>query len=264
MDEKVNENNSLQEAIVSLVASISGINEYATDENKEALFQALYEAMAQSASGIVAIMVHLYRSQKLSRDEAQVCNASVMDMMRNEIQAKNFEGIEKEYSEVMESIFSGLLDQSIIQAYGDVLYFQLLNKRATVPTFAHDTDACADLYCPEDVVVPANARGFKVPLGLACAIPDGWCVQFYNRSGMAMNTPIRLSNAVPIIDSGYLGQWCLLFDNLSNEDYKISAGDRIAQCALKPVYHFSSTVVKDIHSIKQTDRDEGGFGSSGK
>lgn len=264
MNEKVNENNSLQEAIVSLVASISGINEYATDENKEALFQALYEAMAQSASGIIAIMVHLYRSQKLSRDEALVCNASVMDMMRNEIQTKNFEGVEKEYSEVMESVFSGLLDQSIIQAYGDVLYFQLLDKHATVPTFAHDTDACADLYAPDDVIVPANARGFKVPLGLACAIPDGWCVQFYNRSGMAMKTPIRLSNAVPIIDSGYLGVWCLLFDNFSNEDYKISAGDRIAQCALKPVYHFTSTVVEDVHSIKQTDRDEGGFGSSGK
>ncbi|MDO5305474.1 MAG: hypothetical protein Q4E87_07880, partial [bacterium] len=62
MSEKVNENNSLQEAIASLVASISGINDYATDENKEALFQALYEAMAQSASGSVAIMVHLYRS----------------------------------------------------------------------------------------------------------------------------------------------------------------------------------------------------------
>lgn len=264
MSEKVNENNSLQEAIVSLVASISGINDYATDENKEALFQALYEAMAQSASGIVAIMVHLYRSQKLSRDEALVCNASVMDMMRNEIQTKNFEGIEKEYSEVMESIFSGLLDQSIIQAYGDVLYFQLLNKRATVPTFAHDTDACADLYAPDGVVVPANTHGFIIPLGLACAIPDGWCVQFYNRSGMAMNTPIRLSNAVPIIDSGYLGEWRLLFDNLSNEDYKISAGDRIAQCALKPVYHFTASIVEDIHSIKQTDRDEGGFGSSGK
>ena len=65
----------------------------------------------------------------ITYDEALVCNASVMDMMRNEIQAKNFEGIEKEYSEVMESIFSGLLDQSIIQAYGDVLYFQLLNKK---------------------------------------------------------------------------------------------------------------------------------------
>ena len=79
-----------------------------------------------------------------------------------------------------------------------------------------------------------------------------------------MKTPLRMANGIGTVDSSYLGEWCLLFDNLSNEDYKISAGDRIAQCALKPVYHFSSTVVKDIHSIKQTDRDEGGFGSSGK
>ena len=36
----------------------------------------------------------------------------------------------------------------------------------------------------------------------------------------------------------YLGEWCVLFDNLSNEDYTISAGDRVAQVALKPVYYF--------------------------
>ena len=64
MDEKVNENNSLQEAIVSLVASISGINEYATDENKEALFQALYEAMAQSLSWFIYIVAKSYRAMR--------------------------------------------------------------------------------------------------------------------------------------------------------------------------------------------------------
>ena len=145
------------------------------------------------------------------------------------------------------------------------IYFQKIHPNAKLPTYAHQDDACADLYAPEDIVVPANARGFKVDIGLAAAIPEGWEVQIRPRSGMSMKTPLRISNAGPgTIDSGFLNSWGVLFDNLSNEDYKITAGDRIAQIALKPVYYFCGEEVEDVHNIKQTERDMTGFGDSGK
>ena len=79
-----------------------------------------------------------------------------------------------------------------------------------------------------------------------------------------MKTPLRISNCVGTVDAGFLNSWGVLFDNLSNEDYKITAGDRIAQIALKPVYYFCGEEVEDVHNIKRTERDMTGFGDSGK
>ena len=78
-----------------------------------------------------------------------------------------------------------------------------------------------------------------------------------------MRTPLRISNAPGTIDSSYTGEWCILFDNLSNESYVINAGDRVAQAVLKPSHSFLGKIVDDIYSVKTTERNDGGFGSSG-
>jgi dUTP pyrophosphatase len=144
------------------------------------------------------------------------------------------------------------------------IYFQKLHPNAKLPTYAHQEDACADLYAPEDITIHAGARGMQVKLGLAGAIPSGWQVQIHARSGMSAKTPLRISNQVGILDSSFLGEWVVLFDNIGGSDYTISAGDRIAQMSLEPVYYFAAEEVADVHDIKQTDRDSGGLGSSGK
>ena len=73
-------------------------------------------------------------------------------------------------------------------------------------------------------------------------------------------TPLRLSNSVGLIDSGYRGELGVLYDNTSDEPYTVNAGDRIAQLLVMPSYRFQAKVV-DI--LADSDRGEGGFGSSG-
>ena len=139
--------------------------------------------------------------------------------------------------------------------------FNLIHSNARIPTYAHITDVGADIYLPEDITVPPNARGFMVHTGLKMVIPDGWEIQIRPRSGMSAKTPLRVSNCIGTIDPDYRGEVCVLFDNLSDEPYEIKAGERIAQMILEKNYRADFKQVDTVEPT--TDRGEGGFGSSG-
>ena len=207
------------------------------------------------------------KEQGLSYDEAKAKSIEFRNSIKEVVEG--FNPMSEEKRKIMTEIFSIIADlqDEIIIRYAEnndaVLFFQFLKPSAKIPTYAHKGDAGADIYAPETVVVPANARGFKVETGLCCAIPDGWEIQIRPRSGMSMKTPLRISNQIGTIDSSYMGEWCILFDNFSDNSYAINAGDRIAQAVLKPSYSFLGKIVDDIHSVKNTERDDCGFGSSG-
>ena len=207
------------------------------------------------------------KEQGLNYDEVKANSIEFRNSIKEIVE--ELKPTSEEKRKIMTEILSITADiqDEIIMRYAEnndaVLFFQFLNPNAKIPTYAHNGDAGADIYAPETVVVPANARGFKVETGLCCAIPDGWEIQIRPRSGMSMKTPLRISNQIGTIDSSYMGEWCILFDNFSDNSYTINAGDRIAQAVLKPSYSFLGKTVDDIHSIKNTERDNGGFGSSG-
>ena len=136
-----------------------------------------------------------------------------------------------------------------------------LKGDAQVPSYAHDTDAAADLYAAETVVVPAHSLGNKISTGVNIALPEGWVAYIVPRSSIGSKTPLRLSNSIGVIDAGYRGELGILYDNISDSDYTINTGDRIAQLIVMPCYHFKAEVV-DI--LPTSERGEGGFGSSGK
>lgn len=136
-----------------------------------------------------------------------------------------------------------------------------LDDGATVPTYAHDTDACADLYAADDMVLSAHTFSNMVRTGVHIALPEGWMAMIFPRSSIGAKTQNRLSNSVGIIDSEYRGQLGVLYDNLSDSDYFIKTGDRIAQMLVMPSYKFKANVV-DI--LPASSRGEGGFGSTGK
>ena len=132
---------------------------------------------------------------------------------------------------------------------------------AKVPTYAHETDAAADLYAMETTVVEGNTLGNKIRTGVKIQLPEGWLAFILPRSSIGAKTPLRLSNSVGLIDSGYRGELGVLYDNTSDKDYTINAGDRIAQLLVMPSYRFQAKVV-DI--LADSDRGETGFGDSGK
>lgn len=136
-----------------------------------------------------------------------------------------------------------------------------LEEGAQIPTYAHEGDAAADLYAAETVTIPGLSFGNMIRTGVHIALPKRWVAYIVPRSSIGAKTPLRLSNSVGVIDSGYRGPLGVLYDNISDSDYTINAGDRIAQLIVMPSYNFKA---KQVEALDETERGEGGFGSSGK
>lgn len=154
---------------------------------------------------------------------------------------------------------SNAIDEIISRRTIDVK-IQRLTESATIPTYSHISDACADIYADEEVtIMPGETHA--VSTGIALAIPDGFVIHVYPRSGLSMKTGLRLANSTGIIDAGYRDELKVLIWNTGEVPYHIEKGMRIAQMDImeSPVINFEE--VSDVKSIAG-DR-LGGFGSSG-
>ena len=100
-----------------------------------------------------------------------------------------------------------------------------------------------------------------IPTGLALELPSaGYVALVFARSGLATKKGIALSNSVGVIDSDYRGEVGVGIINLSDAEYMIENGERIAQLAVVPVCHMA---VEEAHTLGETERGAGGFGSTG-
>lgn len=128
---------------------------------------------------------------------------------------------------------------------------------ATAGAAAMDLHACMD----EPVTLEPLGRAL-IPTGLAIALPSAeYVALIFARSGLATKHGIALSNSVGVIDSDYRGEVKVGLVNLSGESYTIAPGDRIAQLSVMPVERAGLVFVSEL---PETDRGEGGFGSTGK
>ena len=191
------------------------------------------------------------------RNEVEGIKAAVQELI-----AELKPSFEKET--LLNTVFGVLYEilDDVVARYNnyDIELPMTLEGDVQVPTYAHDTDAAADLYAAETVVVPAHSLGNKIPTGVRIGLPEGWVAYIVPRSSIGSKTPLRLSNSVGVIDAGYRGLLGVLYDNISDSDYTINKGDRIAQLIVMPCYHFKAEVVD---SLDETERGEGGFGASG-
>lgn len=160
--------------------------------------------------------------------------------------------------EVFYTVFNKVIERYL--AYDIELPIKLDNG-AKMPAYAYDYDAAADLSSLNEVVVLPHTYGNMIHTGVYLGLPEGWAAFILPRSSIGAKTPLRLSNSQGVIDSGYRGELCVLFDNISDSPYTINAGDRIAQLLIRPSYRF---IAHQVNTLDETDRGEGGFGSSGK
>ena len=99
-----------------------------------------------------------------------------------------------------------------------------------------------------------------IPTGFIIELPEGYEAQIRPRSGMSIKHGITLVNCVGTIDEDYRGEVCVPVINLSNEEYAINQGDRIAQMVIAPV---TKAVLDVVCEVSLTQRNTGGFGSTG-
>lgn len=135
--------------------------------------------------------------------------------------------------------------------------FQKLHEQAQVPSRAYSGDAGLDLTTVEThTLQPGEGKIFKT--GLATAIEPGYVGLVWDRSSMGKRGIKTLGG---VIDSGYRGEIGVILWNLSNEAQEIKAGDRIAQLLFQAIATPSTVPVE---SLPPSDRNQGGFGSSGR
>ena len=138
-----------------------------------------------------------------------------------------------------------------------------IGKEIPAPFYASDGAAGMDLPACIDkpVIIRARTRE-KIPTGIAIALPSAdYVALVYVRSSIGFKKGVTLSNSVGVIDSDYRGQIFVSLNNLSDEDYTVMPGERIAQLIVTPV------IIPEIEvcdTLPETKRGEGGFGSTGK
>lgn len=260
------ENSELGE-ILAAIKAISEIDENAlTDETMDLVTKQIEQSFSPAMiKQSVNQMIENFESQSMSKADA----INAMDALTKVFNEMIYEG--KEYHGnkklIIDSIMNSLFDviqQAVDKYHSYSIELPMIVDTAAgakVPTYAHETDAAADLYAMEDTTLYGGTKGNKIRTGVKIQLPEGWLALIIPRSSIGAKTPLRLSNSVGLIDSGYRGELGVLYDNTSDEDYKISAGDRIAQLLVMPSHRFQAKVV-DI--LADSDRGETGFGDSGK
>lgn len=141
--------------------------------------------------------------------------------------------------------------------------FKKLTDRAITPTKAHESDAGYDLYAclNYDMVFIPPHQTLMVPTDIAVAIPEGYFGGIYPRSGLATKKGLRPSNCVGVIDHGYNGNVIVALHNDSDIEQYIQNRERIAQLIVQSYLQFNFT---EVDELDDTERGEGGFGSSGE
>lgn len=132
-----------------------------------------------------------------------------------------------------------------------------------LPTYGTEKSSGADLYAAisEDITLKPSER-ILVPTGIACSIPEGHDIEIRPRSGLAIKHGITVLNTPGTIDNDYQGEIKVILINLSNENFTITRGMRIAQMKLSRYIQAQFEIIERFES--KSSRGQGGFGSTGQ
>lgn len=153
---------------------------------------------------------------------------------------------------------------------------------ARMPEYAHSDDSGMDVFALDDYVIhPGETK--LIPTGIKMAVPNGYEIQVRPKSGRALKTKMRIANSPATVDAGFRGELQVIIDNiepsikditydfddkgrpiitsiLRGNDMIIGKGEKFAQLVLMEV---PKAVLFQVESLDDTERAEGGFGSSG-
>lgn len=133
--------------------------------------------------------------------------------------------------------------------------------RQPLPEYATSQSAGLDLRA--NIESPITLKPLErrlIPTGLRIALPEGYEAQVRPRSGLALKHGITVLNTPGTIDADYRGELMVLLVNLSNEDFVINEGERIAQMIIA---QYETVTWEPVEVLDETERGEGGYGHTG-
>ena len=140
--------------------------------------------------------------------------------------------------------------------------FRKVSELAHIPTRGSEKAAGYDLYAAlAEPVRIAPHETVKIDTGLQFELPDGYFAAIYARSGLAAKEGLRPANCTGVCDSDYRGNYIVAMHNDSEETRIVEPGERIAQMVVIP---YLSVTFEESDTLTDTERGDGGFGSTGK
>lgn len=160
--------------------------------------------------------------------------------------------------------------------------FVKCHPNAKMPEYAHPDDSGMDVYAVDDYVIhPGETK--LIPTGIKVAVPNGYEIQIRPKSGRALKTKMRIANSIGTVDAGFRGELQVIIENieppikditydfddngrpiitsiLRGSDMTIGKGEKFAQLILMEV---PKAVLFQVENLDDTERADGGFGSSG-
>ena len=131
-----------------------------------------------------------------------------------------------------------------------------------VPEYKTFYSAGMDIYSSneEEIIIKPGEVG-KVPTDLKIEIPESFFVAIYPRSSTGVKRQLMLANSTGIIDSDYRGEIKLFFYNFGKNEQVIKKNERLAQMVVQP---YEKVEIQKVDDLCESERGEGGFGSTGK
>jgi len=132
-----------------------------------------------------------------------------------------------------------------------------IDKEIELPRYSRKGDAALDIRSAEDCTIKPLERKI-VKSGVALELPEGYAGLVWDRGGIAAKHGIHTMAGV--LDSNYRGELMIVLKNLSEKDFEIKKGDRIAQLLIQPVIKAD---VEEVDELSESNRGDKGFSSSG-
>ena len=140
---------------------------------------------------------------------------------------------------------------------------KIVNKSAyPVPAYATELSAGMDLKAniTEPVTIASLERAM-IPTGIYIELPEGYEAQIRPRSGLAAKFGVTVANAPGTVDADYRGEVKVILVNLSKDPFVINPGERIAQMVIAK---YEKIEWEEVEELGDTERGDGGFGSTGR
>ncbi len=136
---------------------------------------------------------------------------------------------------------------------------QKIHPNALIPKYQTEGSSGFDLHAVEEVMIKPHSVGL-VKIGICLSLEVGYELQVRTRSGLALNHQVMVLNSPGTVDNDYRGEIRVILANLSDKDFKVQIGDRIAQGVVQKTYKAEFI---ECERLDETSRGSGGFGSTG-
>ncbi|WRC39736.1 dUTP diphosphatase [Helicobacter pylori] len=136
---------------------------------------------------------------------------------------------------------------------------QKIHPNALIPKYQTEGSSGFDLHAVEEVMIKPYSVGL-VKIGICLSLEAGYELQVRTRSGLALNHQVMVLNSPGTVDNDYRGEIKVILANLSDKDFKVQVGDRIAQGVVQKTYKAEFI---ECERLDETSRGSGGFGSTG-